>query len=580
MPDRAGARLQPLLTGVGFLALLAGWLMATPLTGGLDEPSHYYKALGAASGQWSPSGRVAPVPGRTEHDRVLATLTGTFRLPPAYALQHGGPGQGLECVSSAESAACQDEPPPPPAQGPVPLPGTWDGPAPLSPPPDSGVFGSYVAPYPPFAYLPAGLAARLGADGPQALQLARIAGAVLCAVLLFGAARCSRPGPALVGLLVAVTPMTPFLGATVNTSGLEITGAVCTGAAVLALARGNPRREVWAWLAFGGVVLATSRVFGPVWVGGYGVLLAVLLGRRRLVRLVNGHRGAAAAAGGAVGAAVLACLAWLRFRTPTLGGDPAVMRSLVRPALGDLPWLLDQAIGRFGWTTVGMAPEHYTLGRWILGGLLVLALWAGTWRHRLALVGALAATVGATVAVEVVTQAPFGYASQARYTMAVAVAVPLLCGHVLAERADRIPRWGLVPALAAAAVGAAVLHVGGWYAAARQSAVGLEGPRNFLSDTALGPVWAPPYGWFPWLRLVVAGAVLLALAGLWAAGTLVTPARARPTAPRGPSPGGRGPGTSDTPAGPLGASAPRRGAAAIPPVPSAGRPSPGGAPAS
>ncbi len=512
MAAHVGRNPRPGLLAAGFAALLLAWMMGSPLLSVPDERTHYYKALGAAYVQWSGTPAVVATGEMTRHDRFLAEMTRNFHLPAQYALQNGAPGQGLECVTfpSPDSAACQDDPSPPAVSTPVYLPGGWDAEPPTGPPPISGVFPSYVGAYPPYVYLPPGWAARLVGGGISGLWAARVASALLSLVLLTGAARCCRERAAAVGLLTAVTPMTLFLSAAVNTSGSEISAAVCALAAALALTRGDERRETWAWLAGGCAVLATSRVLGPVWVAAVVLLLCALLGWRRVASLARAHPPEAAVTAIVVTVAVSATLVWNIMVLPRIHVDLGDIRAAAGPALGNLPERVRESIGVFGWLDTPMPGPFYRTAAAALLVLAGLALWAASWRQRFLLLVAAATVAVTTIAVEAVTQTPFGFVSQGRYTLALAVAVPLLSGHVLAQRGSRLPSWGREIGLSAVTLSAVAVQLGGWYAQAHHYAVGLAGPRLFV----LAPQWQPPGGWLLWLGYATAGTALLLLAGL------------------------------------------------------------------
>src|SRR5205085_1288881 len=107
-------------------------------------------------------------------------------------------------------------------------------------------------------------------------------------------------------------------------------------------------------------------------------------------------------------------------------------------AIRQLPVLVDGAIGLFGWCDTPMPHLLYLVGRVLLGTILVLALIVGTWTHRLLLIAIIA--VAAAVTTFVVASNPGVCVNgQARYSLAIAVLVPLLCGHVLAEKSQRFP---------------------------------------------------------------------------------------------------------------------------------------------
>ncbi|MDQ6650046.1 MAG: DUF2142 domain-containing protein [Actinomycetota bacterium] len=495
----------------GFGLLLVAWTMGSPLIGAPDETAHYYKALGAAHGEWTGSA-VAPVTtGMDTRDRFLTLMSRYFRLDPAYAVQTGEPGERLECPTFKPGpAACQYHTVGlPPVRTPVVIPGVWDGPAPTGPPPISGLLPSYVGSYPPFVYLPMGLAARLTGGGTPGLRVARAASALVCLGLLVGAVRCSRQGAAAVGLLLAATPMTFFLAGSITTSGMEIAAGLCAFAAAFAIVGGAREREPWLWFGVGGSVLAASRVLGPVWAAYLVAVPCALLGRHGLLVLWRSHRRRMVGAGAVLLVSAGATALWDVLAVPRVHAGPGAVRGALGPAVRHLPGLARQGVGVFGWIDTPMPRAAYALALLAMSVVGVLALWVGTRRQRLVLAGTAITALVATVAVEAFTQTPYGFVSQGRYTLAVAVATPLLSAHILVERGARAPALLLGAALAGAALVASLLQVTGWYAQAHHYSVGLAGPRNFLA----APAWSPPGGWAPWVLCAVAGSAMLAYAG-------------------------------------------------------------------
>jgi hypothetical protein len=65
----------------------------------------------------------------------------------------------------------------------------------------------------------------------------------------------------------------------------------------------------------------------------------------------------------------------------------------------------------------------------------------------------------------------------------------------------------------------AVVQIGAWLGNARRQSVGVDGPLWFVSHSQ----WTPPWGWWPWIALVLAGGLLLV-------GTAAANWRGRPAA--------------------------------------------------
>ncbi len=115
-------------------------------------------------------------------------------------------------------------------------------------------------------------AAELNAAGspPAALRMARAAQALavlaLLAVALFALYDAVSPLVSLLGLLLAVTPMVLFCGASLSGSGMEIAGAVAFFSCLLRVARPDaPPARWWFLTALSGATLALSRSASPAW---------------------------------------------------------------------------------------------------------------------------------------------------------------------------------------------------------------------------------------------------------------------------------------------------------------------------
>ena len=507
----SGRRRGVLVLVIGYALLVVAWAMANPLVAAPDEPVQYVRALGAGYGQWAGTAYVPVSPQQSQKDRLLAALTRTFDIPARYALHGGSPGEPLGCVTwSHQSAACQRRPPSPSALASIqPLPGMWDKTPKIHSPSTGGPQASYVGAYQPFLYVPLGLAARMTGSAEAGMRAARLADALGCLVLILGALRCSRPGVLTLGVLLSLTPTALFLFGTVTTNSFEIVGSVCFVAAGLSLIGGRTGREAWIWAAVGGATLALAKATGPAWLV-IDVAFLAALGNRNAIAVLRSSRRRSAALGAVLLGAAVASGVWTLTEMRHASAGLAAARPFVGPAIRQLPAFADGAIGLFGWNDTPLPGPLYLLGRLLLGGTLALALVLGTWRHRLLLLAAMAAAAVTTVAITAAIPNPAGSVGQARYTMAVAVLVPLLSAHVLAERGGRLPRRVFSAVVAVIGVGVGVLQLGAWLANAHRYAVGLNGPWGFLGR----PAWSPPGHWAPWLLCAAVGALLLTVGAL------------------------------------------------------------------
>ncbi|HEY6532726.1 MAG TPA: hypothetical protein VIY72_10490, partial [Acidimicrobiales bacterium] len=98
-------------------------------------------------------------------------------------------------------------------------------------------------------------------------------------------------------------------------------------------------------------------------------------------------------------------------------------------------------------------PPRTLLVLWgvLAGGLLLVALVAGTWRRRAALLALLLASIAFTVVPEALSAAEFGYIWQGRYSLPVATGIPILSAWIVGRASWWRPR---LAAPITAAVGA------------------------------------------------------------------------------------------------------------------------------
>lgn len=386
---------------------------------------------------------------------------------------------------------------------------------------------SYVATYPVPAYLPAAfgirLASALGGGASAGLLFARVAGAMAAAVLGVVALRLLRRGdpddlPVVAGASLALTPMLLFTCSQVSGSGLEICSGLCFGAGLLRLAR--PASDdlsaptVWAWTGVSGVVLATARTLGPMWLVVLTGVVLFLRGGRLFAAVRAAPRSAAAAIGSLlVGAAF--SLAWQAAVEPHPRTSVAIAFENLPRAMRSLLGVADMYVGRFGWIGIRL-PLVLVLG-WLLllAGLVAVAARLGTRRERAALALSVVVAVAVTVfvAAYVIFPTAPGFVMQARYVMPALSMVPLVAvdvlrGHAIEARRRWGRRWdGLAVAVLVSVTVAQIVAFG-------------------VNVAAQRAVWRPPLGWGTW-DLAVGVAALLSLA---ATARLLLAARVPPPA--------------------------------------------------
>ena len=294
-----------------------------------------------------------------------------------------------------------------------------------------------------------------------------------------------------------MTPMSVWSFSVLNPSGLEIAGALCWAAVFLRLLR-EPAPPTWTWAAAAasGVVLATARSSGPLFVALIPLCLGLLFGFGRLLSAVGrmGRRVIPAAV--CVGLALAAGFFWIRY----IPDNPLGSRVFdhVGDAVSGMPRTLRESVGRF----VGdyFVPIEVAAA-W---GLLVLALLTAA-----AVVATPAQRLRLALVTGVVIVATIAYASaflttgllefHGRYALPALCVLPLSAAWILTDRRSALSpattRWlagGLV-------LGTAALQLVAWWLEARRLAVGTDGSFLFFGDVA----WDPPVGWLPWALVML-----------------------------------------------------------------------------
>jgi Predicted membrane protein (DUF2142) len=397
---------------------------------------------------------------------------------------------------------------------------------------------TYVGRYPPLYYAIVGLPSLFTAssNGLYAMRLTSgLLNAVFLALGAFSIAAWSRSRFLLVGLLVAATPMTYFLGSVVNPSGLEITSAICLWCAglVLALERTDrPPPGLVAVVTVSSIVLLLSRALSPLWVVCILLLLALLAGWRGLRGLARARcvRWAVVplvpAAAFAVGWIVVAhALDLLPVGVKAKGTGTPLAASI----LGDTATWVQQMIGIFGWLDTLSPLLTYLFWYAAIGLFVLLALACARRRHVAALVLLIVIVVFAPVLISYGQAHRLGIIWQARYIMPMAVGVPLMAVALVEHSGALRPVRARVASTVCTLLGIAAFAA--FAEALRRYVTGVRGPLDYLQGA-----WQPPFGA---TTLTVAAFVLLALMAFFvrhlvAGGTVPGDPDPPPTAERVP----------------------------------------------
>jgi hypothetical protein len=476
-------------TGVGALLFLltALWSVGTPLMSSPDEPSHVSRAAGVVRGQVSldlvePQGEGA-TPGLAGRVELPADYGAALGLPNCFAFQPN------------VSAACQAD---------------------LAP---SGgatvVVDTFAGQYPPLYYALVGWPS-LFLSAEAGITAMRLVSALLTAGLmtwgLFRLTRIDGNRAGIWGAAAALTPMTFFLGGTVNPAGFEIAAAFTFWTACLALVldRRPVTTSALVQAVVGGGLLITTRSTGPVWAVAI-LLITLIAAPRGRWREVLRHR----RIWWFVGVTVAFCAAaggWLLAHPSVVTTENAYpqlasLRAAVLGVLGNAqPYLLNM-IGDYGWLDSPSPPVTFIAWYAMVGAVLLIALSARrAGRRRIAVALTFLGTAASPLILQVPTAADTGLIWQGRYALPVAIGVPLLAALVVGL-GDRRPEDDLVRRIARGTLPVIlVAQVAAFYWASRRYAEGLTGEL-----VTFHPLWQSPIGYLPGVALYAVVAGLLAL---------------------------------------------------------------------
>jgi hypothetical protein len=481
--ERVRARLRPFVdrltsstpsiwcTSFALVAVLTGlWVVADPLYAGPDEPAHVIRAVALDHGQLTGE-KLSPRLREELRDERKDFLM--VRVPAVYGIASSNTCFAFkrevtaECLHFTGSTRETDD-------------------------------ATYVARHPPAYYAFVGLASWLVRPGSGTVYLMRILSALLASALIATAItavpRSRAPRVVAIGFAFALTPMVLFVTSVVNPSALEIAAAIVVWTCGLVLvSRAEIRIDKWlvAGVGLGGCALALSRQLGPLWLGLITLTLVGVATRSALRNLLRSN--CARLWGLLIIASCLAQLAW-NARYPldvSAEGRPPMHEAtsaVIRIVTGRYFFRYHEMIGVFGWgdsPTPALTWVPWTAG--IVFLLFAAALWV-TRRYLLVLFTLLAAVIVVPIVIESSTYNEGGGVNwQGRYTLPLAVGVPILAGFALAAT-DR--GRDLVGSRLLVAIGTVigVAHFLAFAQNLRRFTVGYDAALQFWKN----PSWAPP----------------------------------------------------------------------------------------
>jgi hypothetical protein len=527
---------------VGIVAFLAfglltiAWSFSVPIGSSPDEPHHVVKAAAVVRGEWlgsnPPTARNIAVM-LVHVPRTYSRLVGNFtcyRLHPDV------------------SSGCAPKVPADPEIVPT---------------------FTHVGRYPPLYYLLVGWPTLLS-TAESTIRWMRVISCLIDSAIIgfmFMLVRRFRMGAGIVvGLCCALTPVVVYMDSTVQPNGLEVTLALLIGVTILGLSRhvarhpvardepkaGNPGgspggspadpdlepalppRMLVNTLGAGSSLLVLVRGLSPLWLACLGIVGLILIPwpswwswiRTKLFLAWTAVFGVVAVVALAwiFKAKTLDIQPWAPFRLKNLlGGNlhPSLLHE-VHLVLAHMPWFVEQMVGAL--THDAQPPIGAYIGAFVLLGLLiVVGLWRGTARQRVAIAFASAATFLIPICLAAPRIHVDGLNWQGRYILPFAVDLVLV--SAVAAFRKRPPATGAAtspPASSPApsrrrAVRIAVVAVAGalliqgveYWSVLRRYTVSETGPHDLLRLSH--PQWSPV---LPVQFLAAAVPALLLVVGL------------------------------------------------------------------
>lgn len=388
---------------VASVSVLAGlWALATPITGGLEEPSAMIRAAGLVGDRTA----------GTEVEPGLHRVT----LPLLYARAH-------------EYSLCYRYQPAIPAS-------CWVVDF-TDVEEEADAFTTVGAANPLYSSV-VGLPTLLP-PSVSMLYLMRAVGAALCALLLGLGLRSLAEAPvrrwAVAGTAVAITPMVVFLASTVTPSGVEVAAALGLWLTLLvALRYPEPGLTTRRWLRAGVLVvfLANATRFGPVLLGVLTLVVLAVVPWPGVVAALRDRRSWPGLAVGLLGTA--GAIVWIvQHRTWSAASGVPVppLDDALEQTLRSTGAYVATMVGRFGWLDT---PVPDTFVFWVIGfavTLVVLAVAGAHGRARWAVAGLLVVVATVPVLYVMISGLRASGTWKGFEVLALAAGLPVLAGVLL-----------------------------------------------------------------------------------------------------------------------------------------------------
>ena len=384
---------------------------------------------------------------------------------------------------------------------------------------------SYVGHYPPLYYALVGIGGLFN-DGPPGIYLMRLIsaalGSLMIALAFYTVARWGRRRGMILGVYLAITPITYFLSSCINPSGFEIMTAIAvwTTLCILALEyRDDPPVAMLRILAFEAITLELIRGLSPFWLFLIAAVTVLLITPRITLELIRTNRSIQFVIAGITSGALVAAT-WI-LTQGTLNVLPvgyAVSATdseftVVGKVLTHVKEWIRESVGVLGWLDTVLPVVVYKTWYYFVFAVVIIGLIRAKNHQRLALLSVCALSFVVPVAIVTRQAHILGIVWQGRDSLPLVVGVVIVACGLMVPAGDPGLRTRVLLCLGVVVL--ALNNMLSFYFNLRRYAVGSLGSHLFFLRNQ---GWSPPTGQTPTLVvfcLATMGLAALLMSWIW-----------------------------------------------------------------
>jgi hypothetical protein len=384
---------------------------------------------------------------------------------------------------------------------------------------------SYVGHYPPLYYALVGIGGLFN-DGPPGIYLMRLIsaalGSLMIALAFYTVARWGRRQGMILGVYLAITPITYFLSSSVNPSGFEIMTAIAVWTTLCVLAldyREDPPLPLLRLLTFQAVTLELIRGLSAFWLFLIALVVTLLITPRITIELIRTNRAIQFVLAGIASGALVAATWILTQGTlnvlpvgyPVSATDSEF--TVITKVLHHVKEWVRESVGVLGWLDTVLPTVVYKSWYYLVIAVVVIGLIRAKNHQRLALLAVCGLSFVVPVAIVTRQAHILGIVWQGRDSLPLAVGVVIVACGLIVPVGEPGRRARVLLCLGVVVL--ALNNMLSFYFNLRRYAVGSIGPHLFFLRNQ---GWSPPTGQVPTLVvfcLATVGLSALLISWIW-----------------------------------------------------------------